>query len=166
MSETNPAETPAAPRVAESPAPPADERPQYEFDETQNKVINDLAMAILWVRAPLLIVAVLQGLLALGLAFRIARDGAHIVGVFGHGLAAVVCFLLANWLVKAAAAFARVTTTSGRDVTHLMTGLKNLGSWFDLLAFFVKLYLALLGVILVILAIGLIAGAFQGAAKG
>ena len=29
-----------------------------------------------------------------------------------------------------------------------MTGLKNLGSWFDLLAFFVKLYLILLGILL------------------
>ena len=163
MSDTNPSEPPVASTpMPESSSPPADDRPQYEFDAAQNQVINDLAMAILWVRAPLLIVALLQALVAVGLAFRIARDGAHVIGVFGHGLAAVVCFLLANWLVKAAAAFARVTTTTGRDVTHLMTGLKNLGSWFDLLAFFVKLYLALLGVILVLLAIGLIAGAFQG----
>jgi hypothetical protein len=143
------------------PPPVTDDRPQYEFDAAQNEVINNLAMAILWVRIPLLIVAVLQGLIAVGLAFRIPKDGAHIVGVFGHGLAAVVCFLLANWLVKAAAAFARVISTTGRDVTHLMTGLKNLGSWFDLLAFFVKLYLVLLGVLLVLLALGHFTGAFR-----
>jgi hypothetical protein len=166
MSDANPAES-AVPSAASpgTPVPPpetpTDGRPQYEFDAAQNEVINNLAMAILWVRIPLLIAAVLQGLIAIGLAFRIPKDGAHIIGVLGHGLAAVVCFLLANWLIKAAAAFVRVTTTTGRDVTHLMTGLKNLGSWFDLLAFFVKLYLILLGVILLLLAIGLFAGAFK-----
>ena len=157
MSDTTSPESVAAPSSA-PPSPPNGERPQYEFDPAQNEVINDLAMAILWVRVPLLVAAVLQGLIAIGLAFRIANDRAHIIGVIGHGLAAVVCFLLASWLVKAAAAFVRVTNTTGRDVTHLMTGLKNLGSWFDLLAFFVKMYLILLGVLLVLLAIGLVAG--------
>jgi hypothetical protein len=139
-----------------------DDRPQYEFNPAQNEVINNLAMAILWVRVPLLIAAVFQGLIAIGLAFRIPKDGAHIIGAFGYALAAIVCFLLANWLIKAAAAFARVTNTTGRDITHLMTGLKNLGSWFDLLAFFVKLYLFLLAILLVLMAIGLFTGAFRG----
>ena len=165
MSDVNPVETVPTSTPAPSGTPPVsppDVRPQYEFDEAQNEVINHLAMAILWVRIPLLIAAVLQGLLAIGLAFRIPKDGAHIIGALGHAIAAVICFLLANWLIKAAAAFVRVTTTSGRDISHLMTGLKNLGSWFDLLAFFVKLYLILLGVLLLILAIGLFAGAFKG----
>jgi hypothetical protein len=160
MSDAAPSDPVAAapPEVTASPAPPKNEPPQYEFDAAQNEVINNLAMAILWVRFPLLIAAVLQGLIAVGLAFRIPKDGAHIIGAFGHGIGAVVFFLLANWLIKAAAAFARVTNTSGRDISHLMTGLKNLGSWFDLLAFFVKVYLILLGVVLLLLAIGLIAG--------
>ena len=73
----------------------------------------------------------------------------------------MVCFLLSAWLLKAAAAFARVTTTSGRDITNLMTGLKNLASWFDLLAFFVKLYLILVAILFVLLLIGWAAG-FKG----
>jgi hypothetical protein len=168
MSDTTPSEpavvTPPPTAAPETTATPPDARPQYEFDEAQNEVINNLAMAILWVRVPLLIAAVLQGLIAIGLAFRIPKDGAHIIGVLGHGLAAVICYLLANWLVKAAAAFVRVTTTTGRDISHLMTGLKNLGSWFDLLAFFVKMYLVLLGILLLLLLVGLFAGAFKGAA--
>ena len=167
MSDVNPVETVPTSTPAPSGTPPVsppDVRPQYEFDEAQNETINHLAMAILWVRIPLLIAAVLQGLLAIGLAFRIPKDGAHIIGVLGHGIAADICFLLANWLIKAAAAFVRVTTTTGRDISHLMTGLKNLGSWFDLLAFFVKLYLILLGILLLILTIGLFAGAFKGPA--
>lgn len=144
------------------PSTSTDDRPQYEFDPAQNEVINNLAMAILWVRVPLLIAAVFQGLIAIGLAFRIPRDGAHIIGACGYALAAIVCFLLANWLIRAAAAFARVTNTTGRDISHLMTGLKNLGSWFDLLAFFVKLYLILLAILLILMAVGLLTGAFRG----
>jgi small-conductance mechanosensitive channel len=163
MSDATPSEpiTATPPGAGSPPAVPPDDRPQYEFDAAQNEVINSLAMAILWVRLPLLLAAVLQGLIAVGLAFRIPKDGAHVIGALGYGLAAVVCFLLANWLIKAAAAFARVTNTTGRDITHLMTGLKNLGSWFDLLAFFVKLYLILLGVLMLLLFLGLITGAFK-----
>jgi hypothetical protein len=152
-----PADAPASPE-----APPAEARPEYEFDEEQNKVIDELAMAIVWVRLPLLIVGLLEALIATGLAFRLSQDGAHIFGVLGHALAAVLCFVLANWLMRAASAFARITATKGRDITHLMAGLKNLGAWFDLLAFFVKLYLFLLGLLLVLLVIGHLTGAFRG----
>jgi hypothetical protein len=163
MSDPNLSEPVAPPPASpDGPVPPADTRPQYEFNAEQNEVINRLSMAILWVRLPLLIAALFQSLIAIGLIFRLRKDGAHIVAIFGHFLGAIVCFLLANWLIKAAAAFVRVTTTTGRDISNLMTGLKNLGSWFDLLAFFVKIYLVLLGVILLVLAIGLFAGAFKG----
>jgi len=141
---------------------PTDSRPEYEFNEAQNAVINSLTAGILWVRLPLFIVGVFQIVIAVGLAFRLHRDGAHIIGIMGHGLAAIVCFLLSNWLLRAAAAFIRVTTTTGRDITNLMTGIRNLAVWFDMLAFFVKLYLALLSVLLIIMLVGLFAGAFRG----
>jgi hypothetical protein len=159
MSDHTPSEATAA---APAEAPPVDSRPQYEFNDAQNRVINDLALAIVWVRLPLLVAALLQAVIATGLAFRIPRDGAHVVGVLGHGLAAVVCFMLAGWLRRAADAFARITTTAGSDISHLMTALRNLGAWFDLLAFFVKLYLVLLGLLALILLFGLLAGAFRG----
>jgi hypothetical protein len=159
MNDTNPTEVPAeasVPAAAENP------QPQYEFDAAQNEVINNLAMAMMWVRIPLIVTGVVQSLIAIGLALRLSKDGAHIVAVIGHTLAAIVCFLLAGWLFKASVAFARVTTTTGRDITHLMNGLRNLASWFDLLAFFVKLYLALLAVLLGLLLVGLVTGAFKG----
>ncbi len=155
--------TPAAPVTPTAPPPAAspDTRPQYEFDEAQNQVINELAFAIIWVRLPLIVAGLLQGMIAIGLAFRVERDGAHIVGVLGHAMAAVICFMLSGWLLRAASAFSKVTTTSGRDITHMMTALKSLGAWFDLLAFFVKLYLALLGLLLAILLFGLLFGTFR-----
>lgn len=155
MSQAHPSDAPPAEPVAPAPAP------QYEFTEEQNAVIDRLARAILWVRAPLLVTGVLQLILALGLALRLSRDGAHIVGVIGYALSAVVSLLLAYWLLRAALAFFRITTTEGRDITHLMEALGYLGSWFDLLAFFVKLYLFLLGLLLAVLGVGLLTGAFQ-----
>ncbi|MBA4066008.1 MAG: hypothetical protein C0501_20275 [Isosphaera sp.] len=161
MSSDPPATTPPTPPWAD---PPADPRPQYEFDDAQNRVIADLALAIVWVRLPLLVVGLLQAVIATGLVFRLKLDGAHVVAVLSHALAAVVAFLLAGWLGRAAEAFARITTTKGSDVTHLMTALRSLGSWFDLLAFFVKLYLALLALLIVLLLVGLLADAFRGPA--
>ncbi len=160
MSETSLPPTSDTPAAADT-APPAP-TPQYEFNDEQNAVINNLALTIIWVRIPLLITGVFQILIATGLALRLSQDGAHIIGVIGHALSAVVAFLLANWLLRAADSFAQITTTRGRDISHLMNALQSLGSWFGLLAFFVKLYLFLLGLLLLLLSVGLIAGAFHG----
>jgi hypothetical protein len=115
------------------------------------------------VRIPLFVVGVVQIVFAVGLAFRLRQDGAHIIGILGHIMVGIVCFLLASWLLRAAAAFSRVTHTTGRDITNLMIGLRNLAVWFDMLAFFVKLYVIMLGILLVVLLIGLFGGAFRGA---
>lgn len=161
--QPSPANPPTSP-PPDAGAPPAaaDARPEYEFNAAENEVLNSLTRGILWVRLPLFIVGIFQAVIAVGLAFRLHRDGAHIIGIMGHALAAIVCFLLASWLLKAATAFIRVTTTTGHDITNLMVGIRNLAVWFDTLAFFVKLYLALLTVLMIILLIGLFAGAFRG----
>ena len=165
---TLPEPKPNLPATAEIPpssstlTTPANPRPEYEFSPAQNEVINALTNGILWVRLPLYFVGIFQIVIAVGLAFRLHRDGAHIVAIMGHFLAAIVCFLLAKWLSKAATAFDRVTTTTGRDITNLMTGIRDLAIWFDMLAFFVKLYLALLGVLMILLLIGIFFSAFHG----
>lgn len=164
MSDPKPtAAPPVTPAVSPDAKPPATggTDAQYEFSEAQNRIIADLAMAIVWVRLPLLVVGLLQAVIATGLALRISKDGAHVVGVLGHGLAAVVCFLLAGMLARAANSFAMITVTKGRDVSHLMTALQNLDAWFDTLAFFVKFYLFLLAVLFFVMLTGLIVG-FQG----
>jgi hypothetical protein len=158
---TVPTNPPVIPAAAEpSPAIP---RPEYEFDAEQNAILDSLTQGMIWVRLPLLITGFFQIFIAVGLAFRIPQDGAHIIGVLGHTLAAIVCFLLSSWLLRAAAAFNRVTTTTGRDISNLLIGIRNLAAWFDLLAFFVKLYLVLLAILLIVLLIGLLSGAFRGA---
>ena len=158
-------DSPPLPQVAPSVGPPTtppDSGPEYEFNAGQNEVLDSLTRSILWVRVPLFITGLFQSVIAVGLAFRLPRDGAHIIGIMGHALAALVCFMLAGWLLRAAVAFTRVTTTTGRDITNLMIGIRNLATWFELLSFFVKLYLAMLAILVIILLIGLFAGAFHG----
>ena len=159
--------TPASPDMGA--VPPADAPivvpppgPEYEFSAAQNEVFDSLTRGIIWVRLPLFVVGIFQVIFAVALAFRLRQDGAHIVGILGHVLTAVVCFLLAGWLLRAASAFSRVTHTSGRDITNLMIGIRNLAVWFDLLAFFVKLYLALLAILMILMMVGLFGGAFRG----
>jgi len=157
--------TSPAPVVPEPPPPAVadpESQPQYEFSASQNEVINELAFAMMWVRLPLLVAGLFQAVIATGLAFRVSQDGAHIIGVLGHAISSVICFMLSSWLLRAASEFTNVTTTSGRDITHMMRALKSLGQWFDLLAFFVKLYLALLGILIVLLLFGLAFDVFRG----
>lgn len=136
--------------------------PEYEFTPEQNQVIDSLTNGILWVRIPLILTGLFQSIIAIGLAFRLHLDGSHIISVLGHALAALFCFLLAGWLRRAAAAFTRVTTTTGRDITNLLLGIRNLAFWFEMLAFFVKVYLILVGILLFVLLLGLLSGSFKG----
>lgn len=158
----SPAGGPGSVPVLSRPDTGAAAPPEYEFTPEQNQVIDSLTNGILWVRIPLILTGLFQSIIAIGLSFRLHLDGSHIIGVLGHALAAVFCFLLAGWLRQAAAAFTRVTTTTGRDITNLLLGIRNLAFWFEMLAFFVKVYLILLGILLFVLFLGLLSGSFKG----
>jgi hypothetical protein len=136
---------PAAP-----PAPPA----QYEFDEAQNKVIDDLASAMVWVGVPLFVLAVVYAIRSAVHFLRVGQNTAELIPAGMALLGAVFFALLAGWLRQGAAAFDRVTGTTGFDITHLMNGLRNLGKLFRLLALLVQIYLVLLAVLLVALLVG------------
>ena len=74
---------------------------------------------------------------------------------------AIIFFLLANWLIRRRPrARALPTRPAATSRTHDRIGQLLLVA--STSAFFVKLYLILLGVVLVLLAIGLLAGAFKG----
>jgi hypothetical protein len=139
----NPTEPPATTNAP----PPA---PQYEFDESQNRVIDDLAGSMRWVGIPLIFLGVVYLLAAVGHFARVGRDTAELVVGGIALLGAVFFFMLSSWLGKAADAFGRVTHTRGYDVTHLMNGLQNLRKTFRLLAVLVQIYLVLLLVLVVV----------------
>jgi hypothetical protein len=132
-----------------SPAPPAEPPPQYEFNETQNKVIDDLANSIAWVAGLLVVVAVLYVLTSTAHLVRVGRSVEELVPAGLALFGAIFFYLLARWLSGAANAFDRVTHTSGFDVTHLMNALQNLRKTFGLLAALIQIYLAVLVILLI-----------------
>lgn len=137
--------------------PPPDDapRPQYEFTESQNKVIDDLSSAISWVGLPMMILGVVYIIRAVTHFVRVGRDTGELV-LGGLALCGAVFFLmLASWLAKAAESFNRVTATTGYDVTHLMTALRNLGKTFGLLALLVKIYILIALIALVVVLVRL-----------
>lgn len=131
-------------------APPAD-GPQYEFTAAQNEVIDGLARSLAWVGIPLVVLGVLYAINS-GVHFLRAgtnKDWAELVPAGLAVLGAVFFFVLSNWLGKAASAFDRVAHTSGYDVTHLMSGLRNLGRTFGVLALLVQVYIVVAVALLV-----------------
>src|SRR5262249_18683185 len=153
-------ETPPTP----SPGPDTPPRPQYEFNENQNRLINYLASSMAWVTIPLILLGIAHVAMAIALAFRVGRDGAHLFAVLGYIIAAILSFMFAYWLRKAAEEFFQITRTTGSDITHLMAGLRNLASYFGLMAFIVQIYLFLLGLLVVFMIVGLVFGVFRGPA--
>lgn len=140
-----------------TPAPP-ESRPQYEFDETQNRVIDDLSNSIAWVSGLLVVVAVLNGLNSIAHFARAAR-ASIVEELVPAGLALVgliFFYLLAKWLGGAANAFSRVTHSRGFDITHLMNALQDLRKTFGLLAALIQVYLIFLFISLVVVIVMMI----------
>lgn len=140
-----PAFTPQPDRPALASIPgPAVPRPQYEFDEAQNRVIDDLAGSMLWVSAPLLLLGIAHVLVA-GYHFsRMATEPGSLAAALLAVLIAGFLIAASSWLRKAASSFDRVTHTTGYDITHLMRGLEYLRRMFGLLSGLVKVYLVVL----------------------
>ena len=114
-------------------------------------MIDGLARSLAWVGIPLIVLGVLYAINS-GVHFLRAgvdKNAAELVPAGLAVLGAVFFFLLANWLGKAASALDRVAHTAGYDVTHLMSGLRNLGRSFGVLALWVQVYIAVAIVLLI-----------------
>ena len=150
----NPSIGPNTPAVP-TPAPAA----QYEFNAEQNGVIDELADALGWVRVPLLLIALGYGLSSIGHFARVGKDTAELLPAGLALLSAVFFLLLSSWLDKAAVAFSRVTHTSGYDITHLMTALRQLRRTFGLVAALIQVFiLAFFALLVVALVVALSRG--------
>ena len=129
-------------------APPAG-RPEYEFSAAQNEVIDRLAGALGWAGIPLIVLGVLYAVNSVLHFIRVGRSTAELVPAGLALLGAIFFFVLSSWLGKAASAFDRVAHTAGYDISHLMTGLGNLGRTFGVLALLVQVYVVVAVVLLI-----------------
>lgn len=131
---------PAAP--LESNAAP---RPQYEFSDDENEVFGSLATSL---RASGWGVIVLIAVYHVGILSRWAITGYVVYDRFRafYVWLPLVLILGAAVLIRAGRAFDRVATTEGSDITHLMTGLRELNAVFG--------WLPLMWVVLVLATVG------------
>jgi hypothetical protein len=135
---------------------------QHEFDSGQNQIIADLAKAMRWIAAPLVIIGVLYAIAAVMGVIQSFSRPETLLSVAFVVLATLFYVALGIWTRRAAESFQQITTSSGQDITHLMAALDNLRKKYSLLSFLVKLYVALVIVALVFMLITMIAGAFSG----
>lgn len=119
---------------------------QYEFDNSQNELIKQLADKMRFVSYFLIGVGVL---VAIGGLFTLTRGG------ISNIISGVVQAIIGVWTSKAASAFQRIVATQGNDIENLMGALSELRKLYTL-----QYWLLILT--LVFLALGLVLGIVSG----
>ncbi len=140
MSTQEPSKTPAEP---------------YEFTPEQNEVISNLGNSMKWVALPAFALAAfcLTNLI-MGMIWTV-QTGAYrdwqVIGTLIFLLIELLIFFgLAQWTLTASLGFRAIVETRGRDISFLMLALDNLRKMYELLALFVKIFLILAVISLVL----------------
>lgn len=124
---------------------------QYEFNETQNQVISNLAHKMKFVSFFLVAIALLK----LGFAILLFTQQMDYIAPLDGFITGMIYLLLGIWGIKAAGSFQQVVDTEGNDIDHLMNALGNLKN-------VVSLAYWLLVIFLLVFIIGIIAAIVLG----
>ncbi len=116
-----------------------DAEKNYEFDSAQNETILTLAKTLQFVGAVTLVLAFVFGLAALGSLIRASWGEAISQSMF-----LVFSFSMGGLMIKAGKEFQAIVTTSGKDISHLMTALDNLRQMYSLLSVVIILFVLLM----------------------
>ncbi|PSO49628.1 MAG: hypothetical protein BRC33_06305 [Cyanobacteria bacterium SW_9_44_58] len=119
---------------------------EYEFDESQNELIQGLASTMKFVGYFLIAVGIL---VAISGIFTIAQGG------FSGLVQGIVQAIIGFWTIQAAKSFQLIVDTEGRDIENLMGALGELRKLY-------RLQYWILMIALVFVVIGLIVGLVAG----
>lgn len=120
----------------------------YEFDEHEDAVFRELASAMKVVGTALLILGPLRVIFGLiGLSHKDYTNGP------GQVVEGVSFFLVGNWTRDAAVSIARIVSTKGNDITHLISGMADLKKIYLLQRFVLLVALAAIALGLLVLAL-------------
>ena len=102
------------------------ESPNYEFTDSQNQTVGQLASRMKWVGVFFVALGLAFGLL--GVAGLVATEGAIdlIIKPMTLVMIAVIFFLSGIWTINAAKSFALIVQTTGSDILNLMNALGTL----------------------------------------
>jgi hypothetical protein len=131
----------------------------YEFSPAQNQVIGALANEMKWVALPAYVAGTMSLFYLIMTTVWAVKTGAYkewqviATGIFL--VATMILYLaLARWTLTASVGFRAITETSGRDMGFLMLALDALRKTYSLLAAFVKVFVLLMVLSLVLSVIG------------
>ena len=124
------------------------QRAEYEFTAEQSETISTLSTRMRWVGIFLIAIGVIAGIAGL---MSLAEAGIAVVSI----IQAVIYALIGIWTMRAAASFALIPETEGRDVTNLMNALGSLRTLYTF-----QFWLIIAG--LIVLVLSLLAGLFVG----
>jgi hypothetical protein len=127
--------TPGGPRAIEH---------QYEFKESENKVIDGLASKMHWVGMIMLAIGLIV------IATGVVNSG-HLVFHIGPILSGSLSCLVGLWTQRASVSLKNVVHTEGHDISHLIAALEDLRRLYSLQfwLFILSLVLSLIGLWLV-----------------
>lgn len=111
----------------------------YEFDQSQNSLIRDLAQKMRFVG---------YFLIALGVLLLIGGIISVRSGEIGGIINGVIQILIGFWTHKAASSFQRIVDTQGSDITNLMGALGELRNLYNF-----QFWLILIGIIFIAVAL-------------
>ncbi len=129
---------------------------EYEFDNSQNQVIEQLAHKMRFCGIFLIIVGViiaLPGVLTLsGILIMpgIALPGLTLLIAAMYFLNALFYIVVGMWTVKAASSFKLIVDTTGNDISHLMNALGELKKLYTLQ--YTLLIIGIIGIVLLVIA--------------
>ncbi len=102
-----------------------DEHAEYEFTESQNQIISQLASKMGWVAMFGLVVGVMIAVLGM---FSLGSDGQGLVFL----VQSLFVIMIALWTRRAALGFRQVVETTGSDITNVMKALGELKKLYTL----------------------------------
>lgn len=138
---------------------------QYEFSDSENRIISSLAGNLYVVGFYLLLLGVSH--LACGLAYGVRaflvhkETGHSLAAAVFLGLAALLYFALGVWIRRASRSLRQLVQTQGDDIRHLMNALSNLDKVCAVVAAFVLLALISMLVTAVVLVALVLSGSGQ-----
>ena len=121
---------------------------EYEFSPEQNELIARLSNAMRWVSVPMLALGSLCVVnLIMSLVWLVQTKSYqdwHAIGTMLYLLFSTLLFLaFAVWTSRSSFQFQQITETRGQDISHLMGALDGLRKVYGVLATFVKVFVVI-----------------------